>query len=209
MKGSEKHGLYTQLKDIVAPGHTALVVWDVQNVRVGSIFNRDEFLQNLKSLIEAARNAGVPVIYTKITPLPIEYESPWIIYMRMKRSGIDDPDKLPQFMRPDSLEAEIHDEVKPMDNDIVINKHTASIFIGTHFESMMRNTGISTILFTGISTEWGVDSSARDSANRGFYTIVVQDCVSSPDEEMHESALKTLRRVTLVMPSGDIIQQWR
>ncbi len=96
----------------------------------------------------------------------------------------------------------------PSPNDIVINKHTASIFIGTHFEHMMRNSGIKTLLFTGISTEIGIDSSARDAANRGFYTIVVEDCCSSPDKEMHESALKILRRICLVKSSKDIVKEW-
>ena len=129
--------------------------------------------------------------------------------MRMKRSGIDDPDKLPQLIRTDSPEAEIHDDVKPKDDDVVINKHTASIFIGTHFEHMMRNRGTNTILFAGISTEWGIDSSARDSSNRGFYTVVVGDCVSSSDKKMHDSALVTLKRVCLVVSSGDIRKEWK
>ena len=73
---------------------------------------------------------------------------------------------------------------------------------------MLRNRGINTILFTGISTEMGIDSSARDSANRGFYTIVIEDCVSSPDKDMHESALRTLKSVCRVMPSIEIIKAW-
>ena len=124
------------------------------------------------------------------------------------RYGVDDPDKLPQFMKEGSPESEIHNEVNPMDGDVILKKHTPSIFIGTHFEYMMRNRGINTIMFTGISTEIGIDSSARDSANRGFYTIVVPDCVSSSDREMHEAALRTLRPVCLVTPSKDIINQW-
>ena len=128
--------------------------------------------------------------------------------MFMKRSGVDDPDKLPVFMRPGTPDSEINEQVCPLENDLVLNKHTASIFVGTHFENMMRNSGINTILFTGISTEMVIDSSARDSANRGFYTIVVEDCVSSPDKDLHESALRTLKSVCLVMPSVDIIKAW-
>jgi len=73
----------------------------------------------------------------------------------------------------------------------------------------MRNRGVNTILFTGVSTEIGIDPSARDSANRGFYTIVVEDCVSSSDKEMHESAIKILRKVCLVIPSQDIVKEWK
>jgi nicotinamidase-related amidase len=209
MKTLGKTLIYSSLQEIVDPEHTALVIWDVQNALVNRIFNKEEFLQNLKLLIEAARSNKIPVIYTKITPLPRDYESSWRIYMLMKRSGVDDPEKLPPFMPPGSPESEIYNEVSPVESDVILNKHTANIFIGTHFENMMRNRGINTILFTGISTEIGIDSSARDSGNRSFYTIVVEDCVSSPDKEMHESALRTLARVCLVTPSKDIIKEWK
>lgn len=191
------------------PGHTALVIWDVQNSLVKSIFNKEEFLQNLKLFIEAARANDIPIIYTKITPLPGKYESPSRMYMFMKRYSVDDPGKLPPHMLPGSKESEIHGEVSPLAEDIVLNKHTPSIFIGTHFESMMRNRGIETILFTGIATEIGIDSSARDSANRGFYTIVVEDCVSSSDRGMHEASLKTLNRICLISPSMEIMKEWK
>ena len=67
---------------------------------------------------------------------------------------------------------------KTKQNELVINKHKASIFIGTGFERMLRNAGIITIVFTSTATEFGIESSARDAFNRGFYSVVVSDCVS-------------------------------
>jgi nicotinamidase-related amidase len=43
---------------------------------------------------------------------------------------------------------------------------------------MLRNAGINAVVFTGIATEFGVESSARDAFNRGFYCVVVSNCVS-------------------------------
>jgi nicotinamidase-related amidase len=205
----QKPMLFTDLKEIVEPEHTCLVVWDVQNALVNSIFNREQFLKSLKSLVEAARKNKVIVVYTKITPLPVSAESPWRVYMTMKRFGVDDPAKLRQWIVPGSPEAEIPDEVKPTDDDVVLNKHTASVFIGTHFEYLMKNRDIKTILFSGIATEIGIASSARDASNRGFYTVVLSDCVSSADKEMHDATLKVLHRVCLVMPSTDVMAQWK
>jgi nicotinamidase-related amidase len=200
--------IHTRLKDIVDPSHTVLVVWDVQNLLVERIFNREAFLKDSKSLLDKTRKSQIPVIYTKITPLPREYESPFRTYMFMKRFGVDDPEKVPQFLIPGTPEAQIHQEIFPQKGDLVLEKHTASIFIGTHFEQMMRVKEIQTIVFTGISTEMGIASSARDSANRGFYTIVVEDCVSSPDKEMHEYALKILKRICIVSSSEDLMKIW-
>jgi nicotinamidase-related amidase len=199
---------YLDLKDIVDPAHTALVVWDVQNLLVARIFNQTEFLNNLKTIIEAARKAGIPIIYSKIVPLARAYEAPSKTLMMMRMFGVDDPAKLPLFMQPGTPDAEIHKTVAPQENDMVMDKHTANIFIGTHFEPMMRNRGIETLIFTGISTEIGIASSARDAGNRGFYTVVVKDAVSSMDEKMHRSCLEVLERVVLVEPCQKIIESW-
>lgn len=200
--------ILTRFEDIVAPAHTALVVWDVQNALVERIFNREAFLAQTAALLAAARKAGVPMVYSKITPLAPEYESPSRTYMMMKRFGVDDPGKLPRFMEPGTPAAEIHEAVAPGAGEAVLPKHTASMFVGTHFEAMMHNRGVRTILFVGISTEMGVASSARDAVNRGFYTVVVRDCVSSPDQEMHEAALRILERILIVVPSEQMIQAW-
>lgn len=197
------------LPEIIDPKHTALVVWDVQNGMVADIFNSSEFLENIKLLIRSARDQGIPLFYTKITPLPTSLESPFRMYMMMRRLGIDDPQKLPIHLPVGSPRSEIHNEVAPREGDIVISKNTASIFIGTNFENMLRNAGIRTVIFSGITTEVGIDSSARDAVNRSFYTIVAADCVSSQIEDMHKASLKTLTRVCLVLPAREIMDGWK
>jgi len=52
------------------------------------------------------------------------------------------------------------------EEEMVITKYTASIFIGTDFERMIRNAEITTVIFSGIATELGVESSARDALKR-------------------------------------------
>ena len=58
--------------------------------------------------------------------------------------------------------------IKPKQDEIVVNKHTASIFIDTGFERMLEML-VLLLVFTGIAPEFGVESSARDAFNRGFY----------------------------------------
>ena len=120
--------MYLNLKEIINPNHTALLVWDVQNLLVNGIFNKEDFLKDLKSLIKVARSKKIPIIYSKITPLPKDYESSFRTFMFMKRFKIKDPEKLPRFMEPGTLESEIPSDISPLDDDIVIEKNTASIF---------------------------------------------------------------------------------
>ena len=197
--------IYETLEEIVDPGHSCLVVWDVQNGLVDRLFDKEEFLANLKGLIEILRKK-MPVAYTLITPLPREFQSAWGIYNMMRRYHVKEIEKLPNFMAPGSKEREIPDAVKPAKGDILLDKSAASIFIGTNFESMMRNRGITTLLFTGIATEMGIESSARDASNRGFYPVVVSDCVSSMDKDAHERSLKNLEKIAIVKSSTEIVK---
>lgn len=194
------------MKEIVDPVHTCLVVWDVQNALVERIFNKEEFVSHLKVLVERLRGK-MPIFYTKITPLKNGFQSSWSYYMTMKNFGISPEEavKMPHFMsKPEARE--IYLEVSPTSEDIVIEKSTASIFVGTDFEQMLRNRGITTIMFTGISTEIGIESSARDASNRGFYTVVISDCVSSSNKELHEFALKVLDKMFIVKNSSEILK---
>jgi nicotinamidase-related amidase len=197
--------VYETLSEIIDPRHSCLVVWDVQNGLVNRIFNKDEFLTNLKGLVDALRNR-MPVVYTLITPPPRAYQSSWYIYSLMRRYNIKEVDKLPNFMASGSPEREVPEAVHPGKDDILLKKATASIFVGTNFENLMRARGITTLLFTGIATEYGVESSARDASNRGFYPVVVSDCVSSMDKDAHERSLKNLERLSIVATSAEILR---
>jgi nicotinamidase-related amidase len=188
--------VYTELNDIVAPEHAALIVWDVQKMLVDRIFNKDEFLQKIGKLIEAARKADVPVFFTKITPLPERFESKARL-AAMKNWGTMSNDK-----------SMFELAVQPNENEVVINKNTASIFVGTNFELMARNAGIEALIFTGIATEIGIESSARDALNRGFYAVVAKDAVSSGDKEAHERSLANMQKLLTIASSEDIAKAW-
>ncbi|HXY73871.1 MAG TPA: isochorismatase family cysteine hydrolase [Dehalococcoidales bacterium] len=208
MKAFGKLAILESLEEIVSPEHTALVLWDCQNGLINNIFNWDEYLTNLKFLLDDSRKRKIPVIYTKITPLPPEYQSAWTLYQAMKRFKTDDPLKLPVFMKPGSPEAEINKEIAPWEGDVVLNKNGANIFFGTNFEQMMHARGIKTIIFTGIATEIGIEHSAREAGLRGFYPVVASDCVSSADKMAHEMALKIMNRLCVVISSKDIVAGW-
>lgn len=189
---------------MVEPNHFCLVIWDVQNGLVDHIFNKEEFIANLKNFIEELRNK-ITILYTLITPPPRDFSSSWSCYSMMRRFNVDSMDKLPSFMATGSKEREIPEIIKPKDSDIVLEKPTASIFIGTNFEYLMRSRNITTLIFTGIATEAGIESSARDASNRGFYPIVVSDCVSSKDKEAHERSLKNMTKLVIVEKSAAIL----
>lgn len=56
--------IYTNLEQIIAPEHTALVMWDVQNALVNRIFNRPEFLHATKNFLDKARQKHISIVYS-------------------------------------------------------------------------------------------------------------------------------------------------
>ncbi len=186
-----------ELKEILNPGKTVLLIWDVQNRLVLNIFNTQSFLENNKNVISAAKKHSVQVVFSKITPLPENFESPVRKYFFKNRFAS-------QQQVPNGLDLAI----EPTGNDIVIPKNTASMFIGTNFELLLRNAGITTVAITGIATEFGVESTARDASNRGFFPVIITDAVSSSNQEAHNRSLENLKSMTIQLKSEEIISLW-
>jgi nicotinamidase-related amidase len=198
--------IYSTIQEIVDPAHTALVVWDVQKMLVDFIFNKEEFINNINLLIESARRTKVPIFYTSVEMLPTKYESSARLYTYNKLFSRMQQQQRPQQSRSENMD--LSPAVDRKEGEMVITKHTASIFIGTDFERMVRNADITTIIFTGIATELGVESSARDALNRDFYPLVVSDAVSSSDKDAHTRSLQNMENFLTVVSINEIMDIW-
>jgi nicotinamidase-related amidase len=188
--------MLSQVRDYLSPTRTALIVWDVQEALVASIFNKEDFLGKASQLIDGARMKGISIFYTKITPLPEKFESKARSVMwRGRGRGRFEP-------------GEIVKEIYPKEGDIVLNKNTASIFVGTNFEYMARNASFSSLVFTGIATEMGVESSARHALNLGFLPVIAKEAVSSSDKDAHLRSLANMGKLMPVLSNEEILSAW-
>ena len=185
------------LAEIVDPRHSCLVVWDVQVALTSRIFDQATYLARLAPFVAGLRRR-LPVAYTLITPLPMAYQGAWNTYAMMRRMGLSDPAQLKPFLVPGSPEHAVPAAVAPQPGDLVLEKSSANIFLGTRFETLMRLRGVQTLIFTGIATEAGIETSARDAAARGFFPVVVSDGVSSMDQAAHERSLLSLAKAAIV-----------
>ncbi len=185
--------MLSQVRESLSPTRTALIVWDVQEALVASIFNREDFLKKTSELVDVARKKGISIFYTKITPLPEKFESKARLAMWKGRK-----------FQPGDIVKEIY----PSEGDVVLNKNTASIFVGTNFEYMARNASLSSLVFTGIATEMGVESSARHAQNLGFLSIIAKEAVSSSDKDAHLRSLANMGKLMPVLSNEEILSAW-
>jgi nicotinamidase-related amidase len=189
----------SELEEILKPEKSIVLVWDVQNRLVNNIFNTDEFLTHTKTVLATARQKQVHVIFSKVTPLPATFESPVRKYFfRNMASATLKP-------APGALDLSI----EPADGEIVIPKNTASMFIGTNFELLLRNSGKTTIIIIGIATEYGVESTARDALNRGFFPVIISDAVSSANREGHYRSLENMKNLTIELTAEELASVWK
>lgn len=170
---------------------TVLIVWDMQYGIATRAFNYGEIVQKVRTLRNLFHESGLPVIYSQHTGLPYEYLSPANLDF-FKRRGLDPKSG---FMNEGSREWQIVEELSPAKEDLILRKHTASFFVGTMLEQMLRNRGIESLVLAGVSTDAGIEGTARHASYLGFRPIIVEDGVGSFDKEAHEKALWLMRRM--------------
>ena len=179
----------------------ALVIWDMQYGIASRAFNFGEIVQKVKSLRDSFHGLGLPVIYSQHTALPYEYLSAANIAF-FKRRGLDPKAGI---MKEGSREWQIVEGLLPAAEDLVLRKHTASFFVGTMLDQMLRNRGVETIVLAGVSTEAGIEGTARHASYLGYRPIVVEDAVGSFDREAHEKALWLMSKMFDVRPTEAVL----
>ncbi|NPV43934.1 MAG: cysteine hydrolase [Firmicutes bacterium] len=102
-----------------------------------------------------------------------------------------------------SYGAEMIDELKPLPDEIVVNKTTDSVVSGTNYAQLLRNMGIQTVVVTGIVTDQCVSSTVRSLADEGFDVIVVEDCCAAATDEIHDMELKIINKIYCEIMSAD------
>jgi nicotinamidase-related amidase len=78
------------------------------------------------------------------------------------------------------------------DGDIVVTKRQWGAFHGTDLELQLRRRGIHGIVLAGISTNIGVESTARNAWELGFELVIAEDLCSSSSAEMHGFSIKNI-----------------
>ncbi|MDO8568063.1 MAG: cysteine hydrolase [Dehalococcoidales bacterium] len=105
-------------------------------------------------------------------------------------------------------EHEILDELKPIQDECVINKVSIGAFNSSNIDAVLRNMGIEYLLFTGVSTNACVETTARDAADRGFRGIMISDACGATKEHLHNGTLENFRRnFGKVETTGEILAE--
>jgi nicotinamidase-related amidase len=157
---------------------TVLLVMDVQRGVVERFAEDPGYLERLSSAIEAARAAGIPVVYVVVgfRPGHPEISSRNRSFSAIAGSGA--------FAEGDPA-AEIHPAVAPRPGDIVVTKRRVSAFTGSDLDVLLRGLDAGTLVLTGIATSGVVLSTLRQAADLDYRLVVLADACLDRDAEVH------------------------
>ena len=103
--------------------------------------------------------------------------------------------------------ADIVPELGPEPSDVVITKRQWGAFYGTDLDLRLRRGGLDTIVLAGISTSYGVESTARFAYEYGYQQIFAEDAMSDRSREAHNNAVEfVLKRIGRVRKTADILE---
>lgn len=104
---------------------------------------------------------------------------------------------------------EIVAELDRQPSDVVVTKHQPNAFYGTDLDIHLRRRGIRTIVLAGISTNLGVEATARAAFERGYEQIFVADAMTARAEVLHTHTvthiLPTMGRVRTTAEVIDVL----
>lgn len=153
-------------------------------------------LPNGKKIIDKCRQNKIEVIYTVIESYTKDGRDRGIDY---KISGI--------FCAKNSREAEVLDEIKPLDNEIIIPKTSSSVFNSTNIEYVLRNLSIQYLMIFGIVTDQCVETAVRDGCDKGFLITLIEDACATHTQERHDNSLKGVKGYCRIRKTSDILEE--
>lgn len=199
------------------PKASALLIIDVQNysarrnggefahlpkeefdAKYGAFFDRfeSETLPNLQRLREAARAAGIEVMYTTIESLTKDGRDRSLDY---KITGFNVP--------KGSWDGKCIDELSPGDDEIWLPKGSSSVFVSTHIDYILRCLGVRQVVLVGLVTDQCVESAIRDACDLGYLVTQVTDCCLTYTPERQAFSLNAIKGYCRQVTTNELIAE--
>ena len=131
-------------------------------------------LPTLQRLLDAARRAGVRVIYTTDAHQP----------------GDSELSKWPPHSMKGTAQAEIVAALAPKPGDWVLGKQTYSPFVSSDLDARLRANGIKRLYITGLHTDCCARHTSGDAFQRGYDLVWISDALQAFTEAAHREGLE-------------------
>ena len=149
-------------------------------------------------ILQSARESRIPVFFTRY----VAQDSEMSHESKMNRDHTK--------FKPDSHGSRIIEELKPLSEEIIIDKNYASAFFGTPLINYLVGLNVDTMIIIGGVTSGCVRATAVDASNFGFRVVVVEDCVFDRISISHKASLLDIwMKYGSVLHSDEVIEYFR
>ena len=93
------------------------------------------------------------------------------------------------FFLPNSVGMEIHENVKPLLGETIIQKHHPNSFLNTKLHEELLKAGIESVVICGAMSHMCIDATTRAAADLGFQCAVVHDACATRDLIFNDKAV--------------------
>jgi len=99
---------------------------------------------------------------------------------------------------------EIHETVKPYENEPVVIKHYPNSFRETELNKMLKHAGVEEVIICGAMTHMCIDSTTRAAFDLGFKCNVISDACATRDLEFNGKVVKATDVQTTFMSALNV-----
>ena len=180
------------------PRTTAAVIIDLQTAIVAmSGPHGPPAVENCQAIADALRLAGGYVVWVRVGFAP-DFSDALV-------QPADQPAARPEGgLPPEWMAFDPTVTVDPADHHVT--KHQWGAVYGTDLELQLRRRGIKTVIMGGISTNFGVESTARELWELNYSLVFAEDAMASRTPEMHRFPVENIfPRMGLVRSTADIL----
>ncbi|GAK34573.1 N-carbamoylsarcosine amidase [Iodidimonas nitroreducens] len=139
----------------------------------------DDAVAAAARLVEAAREARIPVIFTHVRYRPGGADG-GLFYRKVGALHVFDAG---------SPLGDFPERPAPRADEVVITKQYASAFFGTSLASTLRAMGVDSCYICGLTTSGCVRATALDALQNGFIPLVVPEACGDRDARVQEANL--------------------
>jgi nicotinamidase-related amidase len=168
---------------VVRGDRPAVVVVDLTNgftdASLPTGADLDDVVAQTRHLVDTAREAAIPVVFTTIAFDRARLESStWL----RKATG------MAALVEGSSLVA-VDTRLGQRPEEALVTKHGASAFFGTDLSAILNSQGVDTVVIAGATTSGCVRATAVDAVQSGFTVLVPRECVGDRASGPHEANL--------------------
>lgn len=199
------------MTDWTMAGKPALLIVHMQNAVIktpspleamghGRAAHEEGVIDNIRTLVEAFRAKGLPVVYCVAYTPPDETR--WPAY-----GGFWQGCQQLEVNHMGTWDAEIIDELKPAAGERTFYNWPFNVFEGTGLDEHLKELGADTVVLTGVATGMSVGTAAWALAERFYNLIVPGDASTDGNSEVHRMMIGSiLPAIGLVTTTREVIE---